>query len=442
MLTVHRPLDHDRHTDSWIGPAPWIVTPPPGPMALWALSRDRRFNLPPTDWPYPLVVSRAQGTIVEDVDGNRFLDFNAGAAVCSTGHGHAQVVRAVEQQAGKLIHAGKGHCAYEPMIALTEKLAGIAPGRDAKRVLLANSGTEAAASAVGLALHCSGRKTIIAFDGAWHLKTLDIMSQKSGRSRRLRTGGLVRPAVRCMPYGDIAALKDLLNKKNVAAQEVAAIFVEPILGGGCCIIPPADFLAELRSLCSEYGILLVVDESHTGMGRTGKMFCCDHFGVEPDVILLGDGLAGGMPLGAVIARDDIFNGDPNLPGSVSSGNPVSCAAALATIRVLEKHFLDHTKDLSSVALGKLKQIADGHRCLASPRGMGLLLAVDVVRGRRGRMPAPHLRDRIVNEAFCRGLLLLGCSKSGICLTPPLCINRVQLEVGLDVFEEVVATVSA
>jgi 4-aminobutyrate aminotransferase len=234
---------------------------------------------------------------------------------------------------------------------------------------------------------------------------------------------------------------ELFDKQMVAANEVAAIVVEPVLGGETCMVPPAEFLPELRSLCDKHGILLVIDETRIGMGRAGTVFSCEQFDVDPDMVLLANGLAGGMPLGALLAREPIMRCRRDLPALSIAVSPISCAAALATIGVLEKHMIGHVHELSSIAMDKLVRMAERHKFMASPRGMGLMLAVDIVKGKRLRIPVPKLRDRIVSEAFSRGLLLTGCGKSGIRLTPPLCINRVQMEVGLDVFEEAVDTVS-
>ncbi|MHC4670998.1 MAG: aminotransferase class III-fold pyridoxal phosphate-dependent enzyme [Planctomycetota bacterium] len=441
MLTVRRPLVHESQSDTWIGPAPWIVTPPPGPKTIWATSHHRRLKLTSAERPYPLVIQRAQGTIVEDIDGNRYLDFNAGSAVCSTGHCHPRVVRAIEEQASKLIHTGSDNSCCEATIRLTEKLARMAPGRQAKQVLLTNGGTESVEAAIKLALHFKQRMIILAFDGASHNNIIDSMSIGASTARRKRDPALARPVVKYMPYGDMTAVTKLFDKQMVAANQVAAIFVEPLLGGGTCIVPPAEFLPQLRSLCDEHGILLVIDETRIGMGRTGTVFCCEQLEVDPDMVLLASGLAGGMPLGALMARELIMRCRRDLPALSIAVNPISCAAALATIGVLEKHMIKHVHELSSIAMDKLVRMANRHKFMVSPRGMGLMLAVDIVKGQRLRIPTPKLRDRIVREAFSRGLLLAGCGKSSIRLTPPLCINRVQMEVGLDVFEEAVDTVS-
>ncbi|GMU24566.1 MAG: aspartate aminotransferase family protein [Phycisphaerae bacterium] len=424
----------------WIGPAPWIVVAPPGPQALQAVARDRRVTSPSNSRPYPLVVRRGSGSIVEDVDGNRYLDFTAGIAVCSTGHCHPHVVRAIEQQARHLIHICGSDFYYEPMIALAEKLAKLAPGDAPKRVLFTNSGAECVEAAIKLARHHTRRKTIIAFLGAFHGRTMGALSLTASKVRQKERFGPLVPMVEHVPYGDLRAIERDVFERIASPEEVAAIFVEPLLGEGGYLVPPPEFLPGLRRLCDEHGILLVLDEIQTGMGRTGRMFCCEHFGVAPDILLLAKGIASGMPLGAVVAREAIMDWPQGAQGSTFGGNPVSCAAALATIELLEKQFVSNAAGLNGLAMDKLEHIARHRRHIALPRGMGLMLAVDVVRN-RGRDLDPALRDRIIQEAFSRGLLLLGCGEAGIRFTPPLCINRVQLEVGLDVFDEAVATVA-
>jgi 4-aminobutyrate aminotransferase len=439
MLTIHRPFIDRGLSTEWIGPAPWITVTPPGPQALQAVARDRRVTSTASDRPYPLVVRRAQGSIVEDVDRNRYLDFTAGMAVCSTGHCHAQVVHAVEDQAKLLLHMCGGHFYYEPMIALSEKLVQITPGPPPKRVILTNSGSEAVETAIKLARHHTGRRTIVSFYNSFHGRTMGALSLTAHNAVEREGFGPLVPMVQHVPYGDLAALRQLF-RRVAAPAEVAAVFVEPIQAEGGVILPPQDFLPKLRALCDQHGILLVVDEVQTGLGRTGRMFCCEHFDIVPDILILAGGLASGLPLGAVIAAESIVNCQAGGRASTGGGNPVSCAAALATIELLERQYTANAARLQPIALDKLHRISSRHKRIAAPRGLGLMLAVDAVRDGRSREPDPDLRDRIVSEAFGRGVLLLGCGESAIRISPPLCINRVQLEIGLDVFEEAIATV--
>ncbi|MEP0841918.1 MAG: acetyl ornithine aminotransferase family protein [Phycisphaerae bacterium] len=410
---------------------------PPGPAALAAVARDHKVTSPSYTRPYPLVVRRACGSVVEDVDANRFLDFTAGIAVCSTGHCHPHVVRAIERQARQLIHICGSDFYYESMIALAEKLVEIAPGPDTKRVLFTNSGAESVEAAIKLSRHHTQRKMIIAFHGAFHGRTMGALSLTSSKARQKSRFGPLVPMVEHVPYGQVEPIRETIFKRICAPEEVAAIFVEPLQGEGGYIVPPADFLPGLRALCDEHGILLVLDEIQSGMGRTGRMFCCEHVGVVPDILLLAKGIASGMPLGAVVAREAIMDWPPGAQGSTFGGNPVSCAAALATIELLERELIANAAGLYETAMSGLQELCARLPALASPRGLGLMLAVDVVNPDTGE-PDPRLRDRVVEEGFARGLLLLGCGETAIRITPPLCIERAQLEAGLAVLGDAVA----
>jgi len=420
-----------------LGPAPSIVQGPPGPRARQAVIRDQRVTSPSSTRPYPLVVHRGRGAVVEDVDGNRFLDFTAGIAVCATGHCHPHVVDAIRKQADTLIHMCGSDFYYEPQIALAEKLAQIVPGDDSKRVLFTNSGAEAVEAAFKLSRHHTKRKAIIAFYGAFHGRTMGALSLTASKARQKEEFAPLIPMVKHVPYGDIDAIKKHVFKQVVAPDEIAAVFVEPLQGEGGYIVPPPEFLPELRALCDQHGILLVADEIQCGMGRTGKMFCVDHYGVAPDIVLLAKGLASGMPIGALVARESIMDWPPGAQGSTFGGNPVCCAAALATIELLENELIDNVTRVHPVAMQKLQQIACQYECIVGPRGLGLMLAVDVVKDGPSPEADPERRDRIVTEAFTRGVLLLGCGECGIRFTPPLCIDADQVRVGLDVFAEAI-----
>jgi 4-aminobutyrate aminotransferase len=439
MLGV-RTQNKEKSDGTWLGPAPWIVTPPPGPRAVAAVSRDERVTSTSYSRPYPLVATRAHGSVVEDVDGNRFLDFTAGIAVCSTGHCHAAVVKAIEAQAKNLIHICGSDFYYEPMIALAEKLTDIVPGPGSKRVFLTNSGAETIEAAIKLARHHTRRKWIIAFYGAFHGRTMGALSLTSSKVRQKERFAPLLPMVAHAPYGDLDFIENTLFKTQVPPDEVAAIFVEPILGEGGYIVPPPEFLPGLRKLCDHHGILLVMDEIQTGMGRTGKMFACEHVDVAPDLMCLAKGIASGMPIGALVAAENVMRWPVGSHGSTFGGNPISCAAALATIELLEKQLIANAGQLGQVAMAKLDRLAARRKCVRNVRGMGLMLAIDIVKP-RSNVKSPELRDRIVQEAFERGLMLLGCGECGIRIVPPLCINHTQLEVGLDVLDEAIATIS-
>lgn len=440
MLQIKEAARKKADKASWIGPAPWIETPPPGIAARAAMERDARVASPSYTRNYPLVIHRAAGSVVEDVDGNRYLDFAAGLAVCAAGHCHPKVVAAIQEQAATLIHASGTDFCYEPMLTLAEKLAAIAPGRSQKRVLFLTSGAETAEAAFKLARHYTGRKWVIAFHGASHGRTMGALSLTSSSAREKAGFEPLVPMVGHVPYGDLEAIEEQIFRQQSPPEGVAAIFVEPILGGGGYVVPPKNFLPRLRSLCDRHGMLLVCDEIHSGMGRTGKMFACQHFGVVPDVVLCAGGLASGMPLGAVIASKEIMNWPSGAHGSTFGGNPVSCAAALATIELLESGLIANAAKRGEHLQGKLSEIAAGRRCVDHARGLGLMAAVDIVSRKSGKTDS-RLRDRVLQEAFRRGLILLGCGPGGIRFSPPLGINETQIEVGLTVFDEVVATVA-
>jgi 4-aminobutyrate aminotransferase len=427
-------------------------------LAQAAVERDEAVTSPSHTRPYPLVVKQARGSVIEDVDGNRFLDFTAGIAVCTTGHCHPEVVAAIREQADHLIHMCGSDFYYSPMIELAEKLASMAPGDEPKRVYFTNSGAETIESAFKLARHHTNRKWVISFYGAFHGRTMGALALTSSKARQKERFGPLTSMVAHVDYADchrcplnltypecdtacVADIENTLFKREVPPDEVAAIFVEPVMGEGGYIVPPSTFLPKLRKLCDRHGILLVADEIQTGMGRTGRMFACEHTGVVPDILCLAKGLASGMPLGAVVAPGRIMNWPAGSHGSTFGGNPVSCAASLATIDLLERQLVDNARQLGEVGMRKLDQMAARRKCLSHVQGLGLMIGVEVVKSRDPHRPDPKMRDRIIEEAFQRGLLLLGCGESAIRVCPPLCINRAQLEVGLDVFDEAVATVA-
>lgn len=439
MLTLHVPISGRTPVEPTIGPAPWIVTSPPGPMTALALAHDRRAAASPNGWPYPLVVRRARGSVVEDLDGNRYLDFTAGALSYVSGHAHPMVIRAVQEQVERMARSCVGEFTSEPLIALARKLSQIAPTRGENRVLFSNHRMQSLDAVLRMIRRRSPRNRVVAFEGNSHNRGLAALTLELSRPRHRRRIPPAAWMVDMLPYGDVAAVVEYF--KNRFADQVGAVFAEPMLTEEDYQVPPADFLPELRRLCDEHDVLLVMDETRTGMGRTGRMFCCEHFNVRADVLLAATGLNSGMPIHAVIAPETLLSSDEGLLSAPYVGNPVSCAASLASMEAVEKHLVANAARLSPVFMSKLEQIDGRQRCLGSPRGMGLLLAVDVRKPRRSQVSASHLRDRIITESYRRGLLLWGCSDTTIRFSPPLCINRVQVEVGLDVFEEAVATVT-
>ncbi len=439
MLGVKPEIDGTKSGDGWIGPAPSITTELPGPVARQFIDRDEKYSSPSYTRDYPLVVKRGLGSVIEDVDGNRFLDFAAGIAVCASGHAHPKVVAAIEQQAKALIHICGSDFYYPPMVDLMEKLAAIVPGGNAKRVLLTNSGAEAVEAAFKLARHHTNRKWVIAFHGAFHGRTMGALSLTCSKARQKEKFGPLVPMVAHVPYGNVEAIEATLFKYQMSPNEVAAVFVEAMQGEGGYVVPPPEFLPELKALCDRHGILLVCDEIQSGIGRTGKWFAFEHFGIVPDLVTLAKGLASGMPLGAVVAPTEIMNWPPGAQGSTFGGNPVCCAAALATIELVESGFMANAERLGKRLMSRLTEIAATRKVIDRPRGLGLMCGVDVVSRRTGKGDAKR-REKILQAAFERGLILLGCGEAGIRFCPPLCINEAQLDVGLKLFDEAVATV--
>jgi len=430
---------------------PNLITSLPGPRAQAIIDRDSAVLSPSYTRCYPLVVERGEGAIVEDVDGNRFLDFNAGIAVTSTGHCHPQVVAAIEAQAAQLIHMSGTDFYYENMVDLAEKLAAVAPGEGPHRVYFGNSGTEAVEAAIKLSRYATGRDKLIAFYGSFHGRTLGSLSLTASKSVQRKGFSSLLAGVFHAPYpqpyrggagrspedcamDSIRFIEDQLFRCVVPPEEVAAIVVEPVQGEGGYIIPPRIFFDELQRIASKHGILLVADEIQSGMGRTGKMWASDHFGFVPDIVTSAKGIASGMPLSATIARSDVMTWRPGAHASTFGGNPVAVAAALATIRLLESHLIDNAAVLGAYMLDRMSEWPQRFRYVGEVRGLGLMIGIEMVRDRESRERAPELRDRVVMEAFERGLLVLGSGPNVIRLCPPLVITRDQADFALDTLE--------
>ncbi len=440
MLGIKQEPEASHLKETWIGPAPWIQTSLPGPIAAALIERDHRCSSPSYTRDYPLVAQRGLGSVVEDVDGNRFLDFAAGIAVCATGHCHPKVVAAIEQQAQHLLHICGSDFYYPPMVELLERLAAIAPGDSPKRVLLTNSGTEAVEAAIKLSRRHTKRPWIIAFHGSFHGRTMGALALTCSKAVQQEGYGPLIPMVAHVPYGDARAIETQLFRHRMAPDEVAAVFVEPVQGEGGYVIPPPTFLSDLRSLCDRHGILLVCDEVQSGIGRTGKWWACQHFGVVPDIVLTAKGLASGLPLGAMIARAELMDWPPGAQGSTFGGNPVCCAAALATLELVESSFLLNAAKLGEQLLAELFDVADRRKVIGNVRGLGLMAGVDVISRKAGKTDV-KLRKRILAESFEKGLILLPCGEAGIRFCPPLCINETQLDVGLKLFDEVLSAIA-
>jgi 4-aminobutyrate aminotransferase len=430
---------------------PELLTPLPGPRATAIIERDQAVLSPSYTRCYPLVIKRGEGAIVEDVDGNRFLDFNAGIAVVATGHAHPRVAHAIQQQAAQFLHMSGTDFYYENMVQLAEKLAALAPGGLPRRVYFGNSGTEAVEAAIKLARYHSGRDKFIAFFGSFHGRTMGALSLTASKVTQRRGFGPMLPVqhipyancYRC-PYGKTPAacdvecvkvIEDQLFKTILPAEEVAAIVVEPVQGEGGYLVPPAKFHQELRRIADKYGILLIHDEVQSGMGRTGRMFASEHFGVSPDIVTLAKGIASGMPLSATIARAEVMDWKPGAHASTFGGNPVSIAAALTTIELLEDSLLENASQMGAYLMHRMSDWPSRFRYVGEVRGLGLMIGVEIVRDQATKERAPDLRDRLETMAFERGLLILGCGPNSLRLCPPLVITRDQADFAVDTLEQ-------
>lgn len=409
---------------------PTIHGPLPGPRASAWIDRDVRVTSPSYTRTYPLVVRRGRGAMIEDLDGNRFLDFTAGIAVTAAGHCHPRVVAAIRKQSERLIHMSGTDFYYLPQIRLAERLAKIAPGPGEKRVFFTNSGAEANEAALKLARWNTRRPRVMSFLGAFHGRTYGAMSLSGSKPTQRRGFSPLVPEVHHARYGDLDSVRSLLNTV-CPPDELAAIFVEPIQGEGGYIVPPDGFLPGLRKICDEHGILLVLDEVQSGMGRTGKMFASEHWGVAGDIVCMAKGIANGLPLGAIIARSEVMNWPPGSHASTFGGNPVACAAALATLDLVEGRYRANAVRRGRELKAGLTALAHRYSIIKDVRGLGLMIGVEI---QENGAPAPGLRDQIIDQAFHFGLLLLPCGPSTVRFCPPLCLTPRHVEIGLTLFE--------
>lgn len=438
---------------------PEIKTELPGPKGRAIVEADSKFVNPAYPRPeFKLVAQRGEGVWVEDVDGNILLDCNAGVAVCSTGHCHPEVVRAIQDQAAQLIHMCGTDYYYSIMPELAIKLDEIVPVQRPTRTHFANSGTEAVETALKLAMHATGREKFISFFGSFHGRTLGSLSLTSSKvAQRLGFKRQVLDVVH-MPYpneyrnpfsaddcgdggvvqGAVNWIENRLFKTTTPAEEVAAIVVEPIQGEGGYVPAPPGFLKELRRICDEHGILLIVDEVQSGMGRTGKMFAMEHYGVKADIVCIAKGIASGLPLGACVARADLMDWKPGAHASTFGGNPVAIAAALKTIELLERELIANSAEVGEYLKRGLEKLMGKYDCIGDVRGMGLMLGVEFVKDRASKQPDPELRDRVEMASFQRGLILLGCGPNSIRWSPPLILSRENVDVALEIFDEAIA----
>jgi 4-aminobutyrate aminotransferase len=438
---------------------PHINGPVPGPNARAIIERDARVVSPSYTRSYPLVVKQGEGAMIEDVDGNRFLDFNAGIAVVASGHCHPRVVRAIQEQAARLIHMSGTDFYYEEMVALAEKLSEIAPGDVDRRVSFGNSGAEAVEGCLKLARYTTGRDKLIAFYGSFHGRTMGALSLTARKATQRERFGPMLPGVthtpypycyRC-PFGKepegcavecVKFIEETLLKTVSPADETAAIVFEAVQGEGGYIVPPRKFFDELQRVARKHGILLVCDEVQSGMGRTGKMWAAEYFDLVPDIFAVAKGIASGLPLGATVARADLMNWVPGAHASTFGGNPVSCAAALVTIALLEESLVENAARMGAHMMERLRTWPARFKNVGDVRGLGLMIGIELVRDQQTKERAPELRDRVLAAAFERGVLVLGAGDNTIRLSPPLVITRDQCEFALDTLEECLKTASA
>jgi 4-aminobutyrate aminotransferase len=434
---------------------PKIMTALPGPNAKRVLAGDDKYISPSYTRSYPLVAKSGRGIVVTDVDGNEFFDFSAGIAVTSTGHCHPEVVAAIQKQAAELIHMSGTDFYYESMITLAERLSKIAPMPGPHRIYYGNSGAEAVEAALKLARYHTKRQNVIAFFGAFHGRTMGALSLTASKPQQKRRFAPLVPGVTHVRYPDVYRgcsggaqdaeafalgcaryIEDKLFKTILPPEEVAAIFIEPVQGEGGYVIAPTPFMQELRRICDKHGILLVVDEVQSGVGRTGKWWAVEHTGVQPDIICSAKGIASGMPLGVMMSRADIMDWVPGSHASTFGGNPVCIGAALATLDVIEKENL--LQNSAEVGAHMLKRMADWpkkHRIVGDVRGRGLMIGVEIVKDQKTKEYGAELRDKIVELAFERGILFLGCGPSTVRIAPPLVVTKDEADAAIDALEE-------
>ncbi|HEV2799403.1 MAG TPA: acetyl ornithine aminotransferase family protein [Pyrinomonadaceae bacterium] len=438
---------------------PEIKTALPGPKGQQIVAADAQFVTPSYPRPsFKLVAERGEGVWVTDVDGNVFLDCNAGVAVCSTGHCHPEIVRVIQEQAAELIHMCGTDYYYRQMPDLAQKLDEIVPVPSPTRTHFANSGTEAIETALKLAMHATGRQKFIAFFNSFHGRTLGSLSLTS--SKIAQRMGFKRSVldVTHVPYPNafrhpftgqptdeasvsrdcLAWIEERLFKTTTPPEEVAAIVVEVVQGEGGYVPAPREFLHGLRRICDREGILLIVDEVQSGMGRTGKMFACDHHDLRPDIICLAKGIASGLPMGACVARADLMDWKPGAHASTFGGNPVALSAALKTIELLEGGLVANSAEVGAYLKAGLEKLKQKHDCIGDVRGLGLMVGVEFVAGGGSLDAAPELRDRIETACFERGLIILGAGANTIRWSPPLTLTRENVDVALEIFDEAIA----
>jgi 4-aminobutyrate aminotransferase len=431
---------------------PRLLTQLPGPNAKRVLERDAKVMSPSYSREYPLVAKRGRGAIVEDVDGNAFLDFAAGIAVCSTGHCHPKVVEAIQKQAAELIHMSGTDFFYESLPQLAERLVRTMPGAENKKVFFGNSGTEAVEGAIKLARYATKRDKLIAFYGGFHGRTMGSLSLTASKSSQRKGFGALLSSVEHIhyPYAYRCAhghgsetcgaeilemLENDMFKRLFDPEDVAGIIIEPIQGEGGYIPAPKFFLQELQRICRKHGIMLILDEVQSGMGRTGKWWAYEHAGIEPDIITTAKGIASGMPLSAFIAKESVMKWGPGAHGSTFGGNPVSIAAALTTMDLIESLYMENARRMGDYMFGRMADWPRKFKVVGEVRGRGLMIGIEIVRDQRTKEKAADLRNTIVNLAFHKGLLVLGAGENSLRLSPPLLVDEEQGEFAVRTLEE-------
>lgn len=439
---------------------PKLKTALPGPLAKKVVADDDRIISPSYTRSYPMVAKSGRGIRVTDVDGNEFLDFAAGIAVTSTGHCHPEVVKAIQTQAAELIHMSGTDFYYDHMIKLADRLSAIAPMPGPHRFYYGNSGAEAVECAIKVARYHTGRQNIIAFFGAFHGRTMGALSLTGSKPQQKRRFAPFVPGVHHVPYpyayrncqgtaeeqeayalNCARYIEERLFKTILPPEEVAAIILEPIQGEGGYVVAPDNFLKEIRRICDKHGIMMIADEVQSGVGRTGKWWAIDHSGVQPDIVCIAKGIASGMPLGICMTKAEVMDWVPGSHASTYGGNPVCIAASLATLDIIEREALKNADVVGGKMLGRLQGWVAKHPHVGDIRGRGLMIGIEIVKDQKTRAEAGELRDKIVDLAFERGLLILGCGATSIRLCPPLIVNQQEADVALDILEESIAIAS-
>jgi 4-aminobutyrate aminotransferase len=442
---------------------PVIKTPLPGPRAEEVIAGDAQYISPSYTRSYPLVVQRGRGAMIEDVDGNIFLDFNAGVAVCATGHSHPRVVEAIRKQIDDFLHISGTDYYYPHLPALAERLNQLVPGDFSKKTHFGNSGAEAVEGAIKLAIYATRRQKLIGFFGGFHGRTMGALSLTASKARQRAGFGRQALDVTHVPYANCyrcpyslkpetcgayeskgphcaRVIEDLLFKTTVPADECAAIVVEPIQGEGGYIVPPASFLQTIRRIADKYGVPVIADEVQSGMGRTGKMFASQHFDFVPDIMAIAKGIASGLPLGATVARADLMEWGPGSHASTFGGNPVAIAASLATIELLEDGLIANAAKTGEYLMDGLRELMKRHEIIGDVRGKGLMIGIELVKDRATKEPHPAALLHVEVESFRRGLIIQGAGTSTIRLSPPLVIDQEQCDFALKTLDEALGMV--